>query len=100
MNMMKAITESRLRPGHVEPDEDGPIFVRALRNHGSREKYNKFVRSPDARLVKLPAAFLRLKPERFDANVGYRRATSLRYRKQLRNPAFRLPTVRICEGSH
>lgn len=98
--MMKAITESRLRPGHVEPDEDGPIFVRALRNHGSREKYNKFVRSPDARLVKLPAAFLRLKPERFDANVGYRRATSLRYRKQARNPAFRLPTVRICEGSH
>lgn len=98
--MMKAITESRLRPGHVEPDEDGPIFVRALRNHGSREKYNKFVRSPDARLVKLPAAFLRPKPERFDANDGYRRAISQRYRKEVRNPAFRLPTVRICEGSH
>ena len=79
---MKAITESRLRPGHVEPDEDGPIFVRALRNYGSREKHNKFVRSPDARLAKLPVAFLRLKPERFDANDGYRRAISLRYRKE------------------
>lgn len=100
MNMMKAITESRLRPGHFEPDEDGPIFVRALRNHGTREKFNKYVRSPDARLAKLPAAFLRPKPERFDAIDGYRRAISQRYRKEVRNPAFRLPTVRIGEDSH
>lgn len=98
--MMKAITESRLRPGHFEPDEDGPNFVRALRNHGSRGGKNNFIRSPDARIAKLPVAFLRLKPERFDANDGYRRAISLRYRKEVRNPAFRLPTVRICEGSH
>lgn len=98
--MMKAITESRLRPGHFEPDEDGPIFVRALRNHGTREKFNKYVRSPDARLAKLPAAFLRPKPERFDAIDGYRRAISQRYRKEVRNPAFRLPTVRIGEDSH
>ena len=98
--MMKAITESRLRPGHFEPDEDGPNFVRALRNHGSRGGKNNFIRSPDARIAKLPVAFLRLKPERFDANDGYRRAISLRYRKEVRNPAFRLPTVRIGEDSH
>lgn len=97
---MKAITESRLRPGHVEPDEDGPSFVRALLDYGSHEKYNNFVRGPDARLAELPAAFLRLRPERFDANDGYRRAISLRYRKEIRNPAFRLPTVRIGENPH
>lgn len=98
--MMKAITESRLRPGNFETDEDGPNFVHALRNYGSREQHNNLARGPDARLAKPPVALLRLKPERFDANDGYRRTIFLRYRKEIRNPAFRLPTVRIGEDSH
>ena len=75
-------------------------MVRALRNYGSKEKYLNLVQGPNDRLDEMQAAFLRVKLKCLDADNRHRRAVALRYRNEIRNPAVRLPTVRVGEDSH
>jgi dTDP-4-amino-4,6-dideoxygalactose transaminase len=75
-------------------------MVRALRNYGSHEKYKNLVQGPNDRLDELQAAFLRVKLPHLDADNAHRRAIALRYRNEIKNPAVRLPSVRVSEDSH
>ena len=75
-------------------------MVRALRNYGSKEKYQNLVQGPNDRLDELQAAFLRVKLPHLDADNAHRRAIALRYRNEIKNPAVRLPSVRADEDSH
>jgi dTDP-4-amino-4,6-dideoxygalactose transaminase len=75
-------------------------MVRALRNYGSKEKYQNLVQGPNDRLDELQAAILRVKLKYIDADNARRRAIALRYRNEIMNPAVRLPSVRASEDSH
>ena len=75
-------------------------MVRALRNYGSKEKYQNLVQGPNDRLDELQAAFLRVKLPHLDSDNAHRRVIALRYRNEIKNPAVRLPSVRADEDSH
>jgi dTDP-4-amino-4,6-dideoxygalactose transaminase len=75
-------------------------MVRALRNYGSHEKYKNLVQGPNDRLDELQAALLRVKLKYIDADNARRREISARYRREIKNPALRLPSVRDGEDSH
>jgi dTDP-4-amino-4,6-dideoxygalactose transaminase len=74
--------------------------VRALRNYGSHEKYKNLVQGPNDRLDELQAALLRVKLPYLDADNARRREIAARYRREIKNPAVRLPSVRAGEDSH
>jgi len=82
--------------------KDGKLaqMVRALRNYGSHEKYKNLVQGPNDRLDELQAAFLRVKLKYIDADNSRRREIARRYRKEIKNPAIKLPGVRASEDSH
>jgi len=63
-------------------------MIRALRNYGSHEKYTN------------QAAVLRVKLKYLDADNARRREISQRYRREIKHPAVRLPSVRAGEDSH
>ena len=75
-------------------------MVRALRNYGSHEKYKNLVQGPNDRLDEMQAAFLRVKLPYLDAENTRRREISQLYRREINNPAVRLPSVRADEESH
>jgi dTDP-4-amino-4,6-dideoxygalactose transaminase len=75
-------------------------MVRALRNYGSHEKYKNLVQGPNDRLDELQAAVLRVKLKYLDADNARRREISQRYRREIKHPAVRLPSVRAGEDSH
>ena len=75
-------------------------MVRALRNYGSHEKYKNLVQGPNDRLDELQAALLRVKLRHIDADNALRREIAQRYRREIKNPAVRLPSVRAGEDSH
>jgi dTDP-4-amino-4,6-dideoxygalactose transaminase len=75
-------------------------MVRALRNYGSHEKYKNLVQGPNDRLDELQAAFLRVKLKHIDDDNARRREIAARYRREIKNPAVRLPFVRSGEDSH
>ena len=75
-------------------------MVRALRNYGSHEKYKNLVQGPNDRLDELQAALLRVKLKHIDADNARRREISARYRREIKNPAVRLPSVHAGEDSH
>jgi dTDP-4-amino-4,6-dideoxygalactose transaminase len=75
-------------------------MVRALRNYGSHEKYKNLVQGPNDRLDELQAALLRVKLKHIDADNARRREIALRYRREIKNPSVRLPSVRSGEDSH
>ena len=75
-------------------------MVRALRNYGSHEKYKNLVQGPNDRLDEMQAAFLRVKLKYIDADNARRREISVRYRREIKNPAIKLPEVRASEDSH
>jgi dTDP-4-amino-4,6-dideoxygalactose transaminase len=75
-------------------------MVRALRNYGSHEKYKNLVQGPNDRLDELQAALLRVKLKYIDADNARRREIAARYRREIKNPAVRLPSVRAGEDSH
>ncbi len=75
-------------------------MVRALRNYGSHEKYKNLVQGPNDRLDELQAALLRVKLKHIDADNARRREIAQRYRREIENPAVRLPSVRDGEDSH
>ena len=75
-------------------------MVRALRNYGSKEKYQNLVQGPNDRLDELQAALLRVKLKHIDADNARRREIAARYRREIKKPAVRLPSVRAGEDSH
>ena len=75
-------------------------MVRALRNYGSHVKYQNLVQGPNDRLDELQAALLRVKLPHLDADNARRREIAQRYRRELRNPRVRLPSVQADEASH
>ena len=75
-------------------------MVRALRNYGSHEKYKNLVQGPNDRLDELQAALLRVKLKYINADNARRREIAARYRREIKNPAVRLPSVRASEDSH
>jgi len=75
-------------------------MVRALRNYGSHVKYQNLVQGPNDRLDELQAALLRVKLPHLDADNARRREIAARYRREIVNPALRLPSVRAGEASH
>jgi len=75
-------------------------MIRALRNYGSHEKYTNLVQGPNDRLDELQAAVLRVKLKYLDADNARRREISQRYRREIKHPAVRLPSVRAGEDSH
>jgi len=75
-------------------------MVRALRNYGSHVKYQNLVQGPNDRLDELQAALLRVKLPYLDADNARRREIAARYRREIVNPALRLPSVRAGEASH
>ena len=75
-------------------------MVRALRNYGSHEKYKNLVQGPNDRLDELQAALLRVKLKYIDADNARRREIAARYRREIKSPAVRLPSVRTGEDSH
>jgi dTDP-4-amino-4,6-dideoxygalactose transaminase len=75
-------------------------MVRALRNYGSHVKYQNLVQGPNDRLDEMQAAILRVKLPHLDAENARRREISARYRRAIKNPAVRLPSVRAGEESH
>ena len=75
-------------------------MVRALRNYGSHVKYQNLVQGPNDRLDELQAALLRVKLQHIDADNARRREIALRDRREIKNPAVRLPSVRVGEDSH
>jgi dTDP-4-amino-4,6-dideoxygalactose transaminase len=75
-------------------------MVRGLRNYGSHQKYQNLVQGPNDRLDELQAAFLRVKLKHLDADNARRREIAQRYRREIKNPAVYLPTVRADEDSH
>jgi dTDP-4-amino-4,6-dideoxygalactose transaminase len=75
-------------------------MVRALRNYGSYEKYKNLIQGPNDRLDEIQAAFLRVKLKHIDSDNARRREIAQRYRREIKNPAVRLPSVRAGEDSH
>jgi dTDP-4-amino-4,6-dideoxygalactose transaminase len=75
-------------------------MVRALRNYGSHVKYQNLVQGPNDRLDELQAALLRVKLKYIDADNARRREISARYRREIKAPNVRLPSVRYGEDSH
>ena len=75
-------------------------MVRALRNYGSHQKYQNLVQGPNDRLDELQAALLRVKLKHIDADNARRREIAARYRREIKNPAVRLPSVHAGEDSH
>ncbi len=58
------------------------------------------VQGPNDRLDELQAALLRVKLKYIDADNARRREISARYRREIKNPAVHLPSVRDGEDSH
>ena len=75
-------------------------MVRALRNYGSHEKYKNLVQGSNDRPDEMQAAFLRVELKYIDADNSRRREIARRYRKEIKNPAIKLPRVRASEDSH
>jgi dTDP-4-amino-4,6-dideoxygalactose transaminase len=75
-------------------------MVRALRNYGSHEKYKNLVQGPNDRLDELQAALLRVKLKHIDADNARRREIAAHYRREIKAPSVRLPSVRAGEDSH
>jgi dTDP-4-amino-4,6-dideoxygalactose transaminase len=75
-------------------------MVRALRNYGSKEKYQNHVQGPNDRLDELQAAFLRVKLPHLEADNVRRRAIAQRYLAEIKHPTVRLPAPPAAPEAH
>ena len=75
-------------------------MVRALRNYGSKEKYQNHVQGPNDRLDELQAAFLRVKLPHLEADNVRRRAVAQRYLAEIKHPTVRLPAPPVAPEAH
>ena len=74
--------------------------VRAIRNYGSRAKYENIYQGVNSRLDEIQAAFLRVRLRHLDQENARRREIAERYRAEIHNPSVRLPVVIGSEDSH
>ena len=74
--------------------------LRALRNYGSHVKYHNLYQGPNSRLDEIQAAFLRVRLRYLDGENARRRAVSVRYRAEIKNPKVTLPAVVASETGH
>ncbi|MFZ0333007.1 MAG: DegT/DnrJ/EryC1/StrS family aminotransferase [Candidatus Acidiferrales bacterium] len=75
-------------------DADLADRLRALRNYGSKKKYENVCQGFNSRLDELQAAFLRVKLRKLDEWNARRRAVAARYLRELSGaPALQLPFV-------
>ena len=72
-------------------DDELAAVLRALRNYGSREKYQNIYRGVNSRLDELQAAILRVKLKYLDQQTEHRRKIARYYLEGIRNTAVRLP---------
>jgi dTDP-4-amino-4,6-dideoxygalactose transaminase len=73
--------------------------IEALRNYGSRVKYEHLCQGVNSRLDEMQAAFLRVKLAHVDDDVARRRAIARHYRAAIRHPDLLLPGV-VDEAAH
>lgn len=74
-------------------DEELATIVRRIANYGTSRKYINDYKGRNSRLDEIQAAVLSVKLEQLDADTQVRRDIALRYRKEITNPAIRLPKV-------
>lgn len=74
--------------------------LRALRNYGSKKKYQNLMRGSNSRLDELQAALLRVKLPLLDADNEARRAVAERFLCGIDNPRVRLPRRPVEARSH
>ncbi|MEK7857811.1 MAG: DegT/DnrJ/EryC1/StrS family aminotransferase [Elusimicrobiota bacterium] len=74
--------------------------VRALRNYGSRVKYENIYRGINSRLDEVQAAILSVKLKHLDGENERRRRLAQRYLKDIDNPALTLPVAPTDRASH
>lgn len=75
----------------VTDDDDLAAHVLALRNYGSRVKYEHTIQGVNSRLDELQAAMLRVKLRHVDADNARRSTVAAVYREAIDHPAIRLP---------
>jgi dTDP-4-amino-4,6-dideoxygalactose transaminase len=80
--------------GGIACDDDALAgLVELWRNYGSREKYRHELPGWNSRLSELDAAILLAKCAGLEPGNARRREIAARYRKEISNPALRLPSV-------
>lgn len=79
-------------------DADMAERLRALLNHGSRQRYRHESVGVNSRLDSLQAAVLRVKLRHFDAELAHRQRAAARYADRLRD-RVRVPVVREGQAS-
>ena len=84
----------------VTADAELAETLRALRNYGSRVKYQNIYQGTNSRLDELQAALLRVKLRYLDAETSRRREVSSQYLACIKHPAVELPQVLAGEKSH
>ncbi len=75
----------------VTDDEELAEVVRALRNYGSRKKYENEYSGVNSRLDEIQAAMLRVKLPGLAADNQYRRQIATRYAAEISHPSVTLP---------
>lgn len=73
--------------------------IMALRNYGSKVKYQHLFQGLNSRLDEMQAAMLRVKLKYLDEDVAWRRSVALHYRERIRHPQIALPHV-VQEEQH
>lgn len=83
----------------VTNDKDMSVHMKALRNHGRKDKYEHFIVGYNYRISSFQAAILRIKLKYLDENNKLRQAAANQYNNLLKNSGFILPVVGE-ENSH
>jgi len=74
--------------------------VRAVRNYGSRNRYENIYRGINSRLDEMQAAFLRVRLRHLDCENARRREIAARYKREIGNPHVRTPEMPGLEERH
>jgi dTDP-4-amino-4,6-dideoxygalactose transaminase len=80
-------------------NEELAITIKALRNYGSRKKYENLYKGVNSRLDEMQAAILRVKLRHLDKEIEKRREVADYYLQNIKNENIILPTVRYEDNS-
>ena len=72
--------------------------IKALRNYGSRKKYENCYKGLNSRLDEIQAAFLEVKLKYIQNDIAGRRKVAYYYLEHIKNTKIQLPKVEIKEG--
>ncbi len=84
----------------VTDDEEIADIVRAMRNYGSRKKYENEYSGVNSRLDEIQAAMLRVKLHGLAADNQHRSKIAVRYSAEIANPSVVLPQAPTDLGEH